>query len=68
MRTKPMIENVPDPRVFIKRWTIPMRDFIATLRSAELESDQAMIDHLLNDFWFCDEYMLLKSDIVGEVQ
>jgi len=66
MRTKPMIENVPDP---INRWTIiPTNDFIVSLKQAIKENNEAQIKHLLDDFWFCDDYMLLKSDIQGGMQ
>ena len=65
MRSKPYIENVPDP---VNRWTIPMSDFLISLKQAIKQDDQQQVDHLLDDFWLCDGYMLLKSDIEGGMQ
>lgn len=65
MGLKPYIENVPDPP---RHWTIQFSDFLVSLRQVIKQNDQLQIDHLLNDFWLCDEYMLLKSDIEGEIQ
>jgi len=66
MRSKPYIENVADPQV--RRWTIPMNDFLLALKQAIKQKNEAQVNHLLNDFWMCDQYMLLKSDIQGSVQ
>jgi len=61
------MSNVPDPQP-INRWTISFSDFIVSLQQAIKQDDHKQYDHLLNDFWICDKYMLLKSDIIGEVQ
>ena len=61
------MENVSDPTP-INRWTIPFADFIKSYETALKEHDEEQVQHLLNDFWVCEKYMLLKSDIVGEVQ
>lgn len=66
IRSKPMIENVPDPSV--KRWTIPLSNFVAALKQAIACNDKQQEKHLLNDFWICDEFAILKNDIQGEVQ
>jgi len=66
-RSKPYMHSVNDPQP-INRWTVPMSDFLIALKQAIKQDDHKQVDHLLNDFWLCDNYMLLKSDIVGEVQ
>jgi hypothetical protein len=50
------------------RWTIPFADFLLALKQAIKQDDQAQLSHLLDDFWLCDGYMLIKSDIQGGVQ
>ena len=76
-QNKPYIENVCCPTEVVKhngcfiptqRWTIPTSDFLISLNQAIKQNDEIQLHHLLNDFWLCDEYMLLKSDIQGEVQ
>ena len=52
----------------INRWTIPLSDFLISLKQAIKQNDCKQVDRLLNDFWVCDDYALLKSDIEGEVQ
>jgi hypothetical protein len=46
------------------RWLIPFDDFTQALKVAEGEQ----LRHLLEDFWICDNGMLLKSDIQGGTQ
>jgi hypothetical protein len=46
------------------RWLILFDDFTQALKVAEGEQ----LRHLLEDFWICENGMLLKSDIQGEVQ
>jgi hypothetical protein len=67
IRSKPYINNVSDPQP-INRWTVPISDFLVSLKQAIKQEDRVQVDHLLNDFWLCDTYMLLKSDIQGEMQ
>lgn len=52
----------------LNRWTIPMSDFLLSLKEAIKTCDNAQVNHLLDDFWLCDGYMLLKSDIQGGIQ
>ena len=52
----------------IIRWIIPISDFTVALKQAIADNDVKQTNHLIADFWFCDEYMLLKSDIQGELQ
>jgi hypothetical protein len=66
-RSKPYMQNVSDPQP-INRWTVPMSDFLVSLKQAIKQGDNEQVTHLLDDFWLCDDYMLLKSDIQGEMQ
>ena len=61
------MENVSDPKP-INRWTIPFVDFTESLKQAIKLDDREQLNHLLNDFWVCDNWILLKSDIQGEMQ
>jgi len=67
IRSKPYMQNVSDPQP-INRWTIPTSDFLVSLKQAIKQDDSEQVNHLLNDFLVCDDYVLLKSDIVGDVQ
>lgn len=64
-RSKPYIHNVSDPQ---HRWTISFSDFAEAIKKAIKFDDKIQLSHLLDDFWICDDYVLLKSDIQGGEQ
>ncbi len=74
IRSKPYLWLVNDPVCKpcdfspTNRWTISFSDFNTSLQQAIKQGDEVQLSHLLNDFWICDKYMLLKSDIQGEMQ